>query len=175
MLFQRWVQMGFSSPEVSCEVCELTRLWMLCRVDPRGLVRLSCLGSCWTHPRRSPSLICPFVVLDPTDLGATIVVAPGQMPCNFLPSSDADHLPFWAKLVPCTYMSQTCMYTLCTVPIDSSLHTCYVQIWKIMNMYIHVHTFLKMYVHVCTWYVHGMYKASYKRVCTSFRHVCTSL
>jgi len=55
MLFQRWVQMGFSSPEVSCEVCELTRLWMLCRVDPRGLVRLSGLGSRWTHPRRSPS------------------------------------------------------------------------------------------------------------------------
>ncbi len=55
MLFQRWVQMGFSSPEVSCEVCELTRLWMQCRVDPRGLVRLSGLGSRWTHPRRSPS------------------------------------------------------------------------------------------------------------------------
>jgi hypothetical protein len=33
---------------------------------------------------------------DPTDLGATIVtvVAPGQMPCNCLPSSDADYLPF---------------------------------------------------------------------------------
>ena len=42
-------------------------------------------------------------------------------------------------------------------------------------MYIHVHTFLKIYVHVCTWYVHGMYKASYKRLCTSFRHVCTRL
>ncbi len=41
MLFQRWVQMGFSSLEVSCGVSELTRLWMLCRVDPRGLVRLS--------------------------------------------------------------------------------------------------------------------------------------
>ena len=27
-----------------------------------------------------------FVVLDPTDLGATIVVAPGQMPDGFLPS-----------------------------------------------------------------------------------------
>ena len=55
MLFQRWVQMGFSSPEVSSEACELTRLWMLCRVDPRGLVRLSGLGSRWTDPRRSPS------------------------------------------------------------------------------------------------------------------------
>ena len=47
--------MGFSSPEVSCEVCELTRLWMLCRVDQRCLVRLSGLGSRSTHPRRSPS------------------------------------------------------------------------------------------------------------------------
>ncbi len=36
----------------------------------------------------------PFVVLDPTDLGATIVVAPGQMPGGFLPSPDADCLPF---------------------------------------------------------------------------------
>ncbi len=35
-----------------------------------------------------------FVVLDPTDLGATIVVAPGQMPGGFLPSPDADCLPF---------------------------------------------------------------------------------
>ena len=31
------------------------------------------------------AFICPFVVLDPTDLGATIVVAPGQMPGGFLP------------------------------------------------------------------------------------------
>ncbi len=67
------------------------------------------------------------------------------------------------------------MYTLCTVPSDSSLHTCYVQIWKIMNMYIHVHTILQMYVHVCTWYVQCMYKALHKHVCTLFRHVCTRL
>ncbi len=37
---------------------------------------------------------CPFVVLNPTDLGATIVVAPEQMPGNFLSSLDADCLPF---------------------------------------------------------------------------------
>ena len=44
------------------------------------------------------------MVLDPTDLGlklgATIVVAPGQMPGGFLPSPDADCLPFLVKLVP---------------------------------------------------------------------------
>ncbi len=34
------------------------------------------------------------MVFDPTDLGATIVVAPGQMPGGFLPSPDADCLPF---------------------------------------------------------------------------------
>jgi len=39
----------------------------------------------------------------------------------------------------------------------------------------HVHTYLQIHVHVCTWYVHGMYKGSYKRVCTSFKHVCTCL
>ncbi len=48
-------------------------------------------------------------------------------------------------------------------------------------MYIHVHTFLRlgMYIHasvtVCTMYVHGMYILRYKRVCTSFRLVCTCL
>ncbi len=88
-------------------------------------------------------------------------------------------------------MSQTCMYTLCTVPIDSSLHTCYVQIWKITGMPVtctymyrdrgptrwHTSWFLQMYhdVHVCTWYVQGMYKARYKHGCTLFRHVCTRL
>ncbi len=46
------------------------------------------------------AFICPFVVLDPADLGATIVVAPGQMPGGILPSPDADCLPFLVKLVP---------------------------------------------------------------------------
>ena len=55
-----WVLMGFSSLEVSCGGCKLTRLWMLCRVDPRGLVRLSGLGSRWTHPRRSHSSACSW-------------------------------------------------------------------------------------------------------------------
>ncbi len=58
MLFQRWVQMGLSSPEVSCWGCELTRLWMLCRVDLRYLVGLSreavelTLGGCLHLPVR---------------------------------------------------------------------------------------------------------------------------
>jgi hypothetical protein len=51
-------------------------------------------------PLNSPkeiAFICLIVVLDPTvtDLGATIVAAPGKMPGNFvLPSPDADCLPF---------------------------------------------------------------------------------
>ncbi len=47
--------------------------------------------------RGDRTLICLFVVLDPTDLGATVttMVAPGQMPRHSLPSesSDADYLP----------------------------------------------------------------------------------
>ena len=39
----------------------------------------------------------------------------------------------------------------------------------------HVHTCLQINEHVCTWYVHGMYKVTYKRVCTLFKHVCTRL
>ncbi len=39
------------------------------------------------------------MVLDPSDLGVTIVVAPGQMPGNFLSSPDADCLSFVVKLV----------------------------------------------------------------------------
>jgi hypothetical protein len=36
--------------------------------------------------------ICPFVVIDPTDLGATTVVAPGRMLDNFLLIPDAESL-----------------------------------------------------------------------------------
>ena len=52
-------------------------------------------------------LICPFVVIDPTDLGATSScseLAPGQMFDNFLPIPDAESLPFYPlvlKLVVC--------------------------------------------------------------------------
>jgi hypothetical protein len=37
--------------------------------------------------------ICPFVVIDPTNLRATTVVAPGRMNDKFLPISDAESLP----------------------------------------------------------------------------------
>ncbi len=47
----------------------------------------------------SLAFICLFVVLDPSDLKATIVVAPGQIPGNFLPFPDTDCLPFLVKLV----------------------------------------------------------------------------
>ena len=46
---------------------------------------------------------------------------------------------------------------------------------KSRTCFKHVHTFLQIHVHVCTRYVHGMYKGSYKRVCTWFKHVCTRL
>jgi hypothetical protein len=48
-------------------------------------------------PLNSPyeiSFICPFVVLDPTNLETTIVLAPEQMPGSVLLSPDADCLPF---------------------------------------------------------------------------------
>ncbi len=54
------------------------------------------------NPSNSPfkvAFICPFVVLDPTYFGATIMLAPGQMPGNFLASPNADCLPFLVKLV----------------------------------------------------------------------------
>jgi hypothetical protein len=38
--------------------------------------------------------ICPFVVIDPTDYGATTVVAPGRILDNFLPIPNP--LPFTA-------------------------------------------------------------------------------
>ena len=62
---------------------------MLCRVGPR-------VSPAWEAVELTlgDGLHLPFMVLDPTDLGATIVVAPGQIPCDFLPSPDADCLPF---------------------------------------------------------------------------------
>ena len=43
--------------------------------------------------------ICPFVVIDPTDLGATIVVAPGRMLDIFLSSPDAESLPSYRMVL----------------------------------------------------------------------------
>ena len=43
--------------------------------------------------------ICPFVVIDPTDLRATTVVAPGLMLDDFLPIPDAESLPFYPSVL----------------------------------------------------------------------------
>ncbi len=76
----------------------------------KTLDALSSLSACFGlslrfrpgKPLNSPwevAIIYLFLVLNPTKLGATIVVAQGQMPDNFLPSPDADCLPFLVKLV----------------------------------------------------------------------------
>ena len=44
--------------------------------------------------------MCPFVVIDPTDLGATTVVAPGLMLYNFLSIPDAESLPLHPSVLP---------------------------------------------------------------------------
>ena len=43
--------------------------------------------------------ICPFVVIDPTDLGATMVVAPGRMIDSFLSIPDAESLPLYRMVL----------------------------------------------------------------------------
>ena len=50
------------------------------------------------------------MVIDPNDLGATKVFAPGLMLDNFLPIPDAESLPFYAlvlKLVVCSLAGVT--------------------------------------------------------------------
>ena len=61
-------------------------------------------GTPSNSPCQEVGSICPFVVIDPTDSGATTVVAPGLMWDNFLPIPDAESLPFFPlvfKLVVC--------------------------------------------------------------------------
>ena len=53
--------------------------------------------------------ICPFVIIDPTDLGSTTVVAPGQMLDNFQPILDAESLPFCPSVLTCK-ASRVCSY-----------------------------------------------------------------
>ena len=43
--------------------------------------------------------IYPFVVTDPTDLGATTLVAPGLVLDNFLPVPDAEFPPFYPSVL----------------------------------------------------------------------------
>ena len=55
-------------------------------------------------PCQEVGFISPFVVIVPTYLGVTTVVAPGLMLDNFQPIPDADSLPFYPlvlKLVMC--------------------------------------------------------------------------
>ena len=61
-------------------------------------------GTPLNSPCQEVGFICPFVVIDPTDLGATTVVAPGLMLDNFLTIHDPESLPFYpsvSKLVVC--------------------------------------------------------------------------
>ena len=73
----------------------------------------------------------------------------------------------------------TCLKHVCTSYVQclstaADRHGIY-KTEKSCTCFKHVHIFLQIHVHVCTWYVHGMYKGSYKRVCTWFKHVCTRL
>jgi hypothetical protein len=43
--------------------------------------------------------ICCFVVIDPTDQGATTVVVPGPMVDNFLPTTDVESLPLYSMVL----------------------------------------------------------------------------
>ena len=49
-------------------------------------------------PRQEAGFICPFVVIDPTDLGAATVVAPELMLDDFLPIPDTEPLPFYPSV-----------------------------------------------------------------------------
>ena len=69
--------------------------WFGCSLRP---------GTQLNTPCQEVGVICPFVVIDPTDLGVTTVVAPGLMLDNFLTIPDAESLPFCPsvlKLVVC--------------------------------------------------------------------------
>ena len=61
-------------------------------------------------------------------------------------------------------MFQVCMYMLCTVPIDSSWQTWYVQKWKRMYMFqTCTYMFANQWTRTTTAYVHSMYM-----VCTKW-------
>ena len=58
------------------------------------------------------------MVIDPDDLGATTVVAPGLMLDNFLTIPDAESLPFYSLVL------KLVVYVSCQMKIDGSL-ICY--------------------------------------------------
>ena len=51
--------------------------------------------------------IRPFVVIDPTDYGATMVVAPGRMIDSFLSIPDAESLPLYRMVLKLACVSNT--------------------------------------------------------------------
>ena len=71
--------------------------WFGCSLRP---------GSQLNSPCQEVGFICPFVVIDPTNLGATAAVALELLLVNFLPIPDAESLPIYPsvlKLVACVY------------------------------------------------------------------------
>ena len=76
-------------------------------------------------PCQDVGFTCPFVVIDPTYLGPTTVVAPGLMLDNFLPIPDAESLPFYPsvlKLVVCTRTKSRNVATLLAVKFSPLLN-----------------------------------------------------
>ena len=64
--------------------------WFGCSLRP---------GTPLNSPCQEVGFIYPFVVIHPTCLGATTVVAPGLMLDNFLPIPDAESLPFYPSVL----------------------------------------------------------------------------
>jgi hypothetical protein len=61
--------------------------------------------------------IYPFVVIDPTDLGATTVVAPGQMIDDFLSIPDAVFLPLYLLVLK--------LVCLLDIPLELQISNCF--------------------------------------------------
>jgi hypothetical protein len=55
--------------------------------------------SCLVLLTLDDGFICPFVVIDPTDKGATTVAAPGREIDNFLLIPDAESLPLYRMVL----------------------------------------------------------------------------
>ncbi len=59
--------------------------------------------------------ICPFVVIDPNDLGATTVVAPGRMNNKFLLIPGAESLPLYRSVFKLACVCIVCMCVCDTI------------------------------------------------------------
>ncbi len=64
-----------------------------------GAIYLTVLSGLGRQYTLYVGFICPFVVIDPTDQGATAVVAPGQMIDNFLLYPIAESLPIYRMVL----------------------------------------------------------------------------